>query len=416
MRTRALPLVLALAVAIPAIDASGATPVWTVTEAAMGGMSVVSGSKTGTVVAVVGGGQLLASNDFGVTWVPHAMSPPNGGSSQTRVAVATKTRWFAENGRAVSVSQDAGMSWQEIPPPPVVKNPAQSFEFADDVAAADGSATALLGWSGARLLGLCPYAFDFTPVFTTHNAGRSWRRSDLPVPGTVWSGEWLDRKRAAVVLTELEWSEPEGDDQSCGSDGSFVATSVWVTSDGGAKWRRVLRSPDIWYASATWASPASIVVIGEKNGVGRSYVSRNAGRSFAKPVLAYDTTPGQQTKFNGFPALDFADAKRGWVETILSGVLRTDNGGTEWMHEVSPADGGFYGVADLVALNRDRAVVAGPWTINTRHGEAPAGPFAGPVLPEAPKPVVSSVLDGDMRRDVTLPAFGPLSVRLTATR
>lgn len=417
MRTRAIPLLLALAVAVPPAGATGGTAMWSVTSGATGGMTIVSGSRSGTVVAVVSGGNLLASSDFGVTWLPVATPPPNGGSSQTRVAVASPKRWFAENGIAVTTSADGGTTWQPIAPPPVVKNPAQRFEFADEIAAADGSSTALLGWAGARVIGLCPHAFTFTPLFTTHNAGRTWRRTDLPVAGSTWSASWLDSKRAAVVLTELDWSEPEGDDDGCESTGTFVATSVWVTSDGGARWKRVLRSPDIWYATASWTSPTSIAVVAEANGIGRSYVSKNAGRTFAKPLQVYATGVDAQ-RVNGFPALDFADDRRGWVDTILSGVFRTDNGGTEWVHEPSPADGGFYGVPDFTALNRDRAVVAGPWSVNTRHGEAPVAPFSGPVLgaPDAPETLVQTVVHGGVRREVRLPAFGPPSVTVRVSR
>jgi hypothetical protein len=82
---------------------------------------------------------------------------------------------------------------------------------------------------------------------------------------------------------------------------------------------------------------------------------------------------------------------------------------------VSPSDGSFYGVPDFTALNKDRAVVAGPWAISTRQGESPVAPFSGPVL-GTPRDLVSSVVDGALRRDVTLPAYGPATVRLSVTR
>ena len=412
---RTVVAAVALALALP-VAAEAETPVWAETfPVEPGSINVVDAVRSGTSVAVLGGGTLVKSTDFGTTWAPlnPLLGPPTGGSSQTRVATSSPTRWFAENGDAVSTTADAGLTWQRLSVPPVVKDPRERFEFASNIATVDGAPFAVVGWEGARIRGLCPYAFGFTPVFVTRDAGRSWKRTDLPGAGTVWSADWLDGKRAALTVIDLEWTEPVGDEDSCGTTGRWVSTSFWVTTDGGSTWRRALRTKE-WWGTAAWASPSTFVAIGETNGVARAYVSVDGARRFRKPVHVY-TTPGtEQSRLNGYPALDFADGRRGWLGAIAVGVHRTDSGGSEWSHEVSPADGAFYGLPDMAAFDLDRAVLVGPHAISTRTGKSV--PLAGPVAaPPAPVSLVETVSRGRVVSELHRPAYGPPTA-LLATR
>lgn len=414
---RRLPALVLALVALVAPPSDAGTPVWVDTFVAENGtMTIVDASRTGTALAVIGGGTTVKSTDFGLTWVPLGplSQPPNGGSSQTRVAVSDATRFYSENGRVVAASTDGGTTWRELRIPLVVRDPRESFEYASAVAAAEASRTVAVGWGGSRVIGLCPHPFNFTPVYVSHDGGARWRRTDLPVPGDVWQMEWYGTRHATVTVQEIEWGEPEGDENECGVEGLGNAQSVWVTSDGGAMWRQVFRVP-YGFAAAAWSSPTSLTVIAESMGVGSAYVSDDAGRRFRKPVPVY-TTPGHgDLRLNGFPSLEYVEGRRGWVAVIGSGVFRTDSGGSEWAHEVSPFDGAVYGVHDFTAFDKTRAVVAGPSAVVTRVGEAAAADAASSVtsLPSATS--VETVIGG-ARRVVTRSPYGPVRVRLSVER
>lgn len=404
---------LALAVlALVAPHSAAGTPAWVETYAAEPGTTTyVDSIASGTVVAVIGG-VAVVSKDHGMTWVPLGplSQPPNGGSSETRVAVSSPTRWFSENGDAVATSTDAGTTWRRLAMPRVIHPLSESWEFATDIGAVDGAPVAAVGWNGVRVRGGCPYAVDFTPMLVTRDGGARWRRTDLPVTGHVDNIEWFDSRRAAAVVVELEWTEPERDGNTCGSDGRWTSNSVWTTADGGSTWRLAMRTSE-WYVAASWATPTSVVVLGETRGVGRAYVSADGGRTFRKPVDVY-TTPGG---LNGFPSMEYVAGRRGYVGAILAGVYRTDNGGSEWTHETSAADAGVYGVPELTAMNRDRAVFAGPYAVHTRYGEAPVA-TAAPAAVVPGVPLVTTTSSGRVSSTVTMPAYGPLSVTLRVRR
>ena len=413
---RRLPALALALVALTAPPSAAGTPLWVETFAAEHGtMTVVDGSRTGTALAVIGGGTTVKSTDYGVTWVPLGplSEPPNGGSSQTRVAVADPKRFYSENGSVVAASADAGITWRPLTIPPVNTVARERFEFATAIGAAEASRTVTVGWTGARVVGLCPYAFDFTPVYTSHDGGARWRRTDLPVSGDVEQVEWYDSRRAALSLLEIDWSEPRGDDSECVAEGVGSRVSTWVTADGGASWRLVFRVTGD--STAAFSSPTSLTVVAQQGGVGTAYVSDDGGRRFRKGVPVY-TTPGVgDAHLNGFPSLEYVDGRRGWVAAIGAGMFRTDSGGTEWAHEVSPFDTSVYGVQDFTAFDKQRAVVGGPRSLVTRVGEAVAGDGAYGVPATTPAWVEETVVGG-MSHVVTRPAYGPVRVTLRVGR
>lgn len=415
MRRTTLACVLAAACAVAPADAG--TGVWAATFPAENGTrSFVDSSPDGTVVAVVGGTNVVVSRDAGATWLPLGplASPPNGGSTHTRVAVADAKRWYAFNGHRIVATTDGGATWRPVHVPNVTRPPKEPFESASAVAAADGTRTALLGWSGAEIRGLCPHPFTFTPVYTTHDGGTRWRRSDLPVVGEVDTASWYDTRRAVVVVREYEWGEPQSSEDECYVNGVGTGTSIWFTEDGGASWRLARRSNDHW-ATAAWTSPTSLVIIGESaDAYGRAYVSADRGRTFRKPVTVYRLAGHGDTRMAGFPASGFV-GQRGWVSVIGVGILRTDNGGSEWVHEPSPADGAVYGIHAFTAVDRTRAVMAGTSTILTRLGEAPA---ASPAAARAPwwAPRTTTTVSGAATATTTYEPDGGRTVTLRVTR
>ncbi|HEV2889012.1 MAG TPA: hypothetical protein VGX28_01405 [Frankiaceae bacterium] len=404
-------LVIATALAALAAPTSHAgTPMWAETFVSEFGMSTADGIRAGTAAVVIGGQNVVTSKDYGRTWTPLVLSPPNGGSSQTTVAVTTPTRWYAENGRAVSMTTDAGASWRPVPIRPVISNPHESFEGATNVAAADNAPSALIGWSAARVRDLCPYAVDFTPLFVTRDAGARWTRVDLPAVGDAWGIEWFDASHAAVVLIEYDWTEPERNGNECVSEGIFRQYSVWLTSDAGRSFRRAFT----WkhgYVAAAWSSPTSVAVVAERNGGGISFVSNDSGRTFSRSVPVY-----ANNGFNGFPTMEFVEHRRGWVGAILAGVFRSDSGGYEWAHEASTADGSFYGVPSLTALDGTRAVNVTPRAVITRLGDVPGTPPAAPVDRVAFDGLTVTTTIGAVTRTVTHRAYGPPVASLRVVR
>jgi hypothetical protein len=402
MRRALVPLV-ALALVAPA---HAATPLWVGTYAnEFGTQSFVDSTHDGAVVAMVGGATLVSSKDYGTTWTPGSplSAPPGGGSNQTRVALMSASTWMTENGSAVALTRDAGATWKALTIPPVTRG---GFEYATEVSAHEDGVTGLVGWSGSLVRDGCPYALQYTPLFTTHDAGLHWRRTDLPMSGEVWSSSWLDSRHAVASVVELEWSDPVVSGNSCSSTGTWTQNSIWTTADGGTHWRRAMRTGE-WYVDAAWSSPTSLVMLGESKGVGRSYVSGDGGRTWRKPVPVY----ANSLAFNGFPSIGFAGGK-GWVSACLTGAYRTDNGGSEWSHEPSAMDGNVWGVGDLTVATSSRSVAATPQGLFTRYGDVGA---AGPAVPSGrlATPVPVTTVIGGASRTLVMPRVGPPSVRLT---
>lgn len=414
MRTR-IGLVGALVVGCVTLSPAGAGQAeWVQTQVAEPGtMTIVDGSRSGDALAVVGGGTVYHSTDFGSTWQPLSVltNPPGGGSSQSFVADASSKLWYAGNGSSVSTSIDQGAAWRAAPVPNFRK-PAGSAVMAsvNTLAALSGTGVALAGWNTSYVMNACAYTTPTTPITTTHNGGRTWSVGYLSVPsGMVLSGRWLDASHAAVSVVEFAWTHVK-DSSGCGVNGSGDAVSVWITSDGGRHWRRALRLADGW-ASAAWADPRTLLVVAESAGVARVYRSPNAGKTFDQnPPVLYSNP----ASIGGFPSLEFATGGRAWVGAVFAGMYRTDNAGLAWAHELSAADGAFYGVSDFTAMSADHAVMGGPNAILTRIGTAPVGSPVGSSLgrPAATGDVAAAIDDGGLH--VVFPVSGPIRSTIVA--
>jgi len=408
MRAR-VGLVSALAVGCIALPPAGAgQPEWVETQAVEPGtMTIVDGSPSGDALAATGG-HVSHSTDFGVTWQalsPLTSPPGSGANSQVYVADASANLWYAGTGDGVSTSTNKGLTWRTAPEPNF-RRPAgaRPMESINTLAALKGSTIALVGWNDGYELNSCAYTSPRTPITTTRDGGRTWSTAYLPVrSGMVLSGRWLDRAHAAVSVVEFQW-EPFKNSSSCGVNGTGVAVSVWLTSDGGRHWRRGLRLPAGW-ASAAWADPHTVVAVVESDAVARVYRSRNAGKSFDQDPRVLYSNPAE---IGGFPSLDVATKGRAWVGAVVAGMFRTDDAGVTWTHELSPADGAFYGVSDFTAMNADRAVMGGPTALITRLGTAPVG--TPPVRPATTGGIAAVVNSGAWH--VVFPTAGPIQATI----
>lgn len=418
MRTR-IGLLAALAVGCIALPPAGAgQPAWVQTQAVQPGtMTIVDGSRTGDALAA-SAGTVFHSTDFGVTWQPLSpltRPPGSGDNAQVYVADASANLWYAGTNTNVSASTNRGLTWRTAPEPSFPRPAgAAPMESIDALAALKGSTIALAGWNNWYELNSCAYTSPRTPITTTRDGGRTWSTAYLPVrSGMVLSGRWLDPAHAAVSVVEFDWKPFKGS-SGCGANGTGDAISVWITSDGGRHWHRALRVAAGW-ASAAWADPHTVVAVVESDATARVYRSRNAGKSFDQnPQVLYSNPAG----IGGFPSLDFATKDRAWVGAVVGGMFRTDNAGVAWTHELSPADGAFYGVSDFTAMNADRAVMGGPTALITRIGTAPVG--AAPVAATPFDPTrfgstrggsVAAVVDSGWLH-VVFPSAGPVRATL----
>jgi photosystem II stability/assembly factor-like uncharacterized protein len=343
-------------------------PVWAPTHPVQQQAEIrLAATPDGGVWAVVDHNRVLRSADAGRTWMPvnpvalqadgvdlPYAGPVLGGSSETLLASVSSTQAWAANGTALSRTVDAGTTWRRVATPSVTKS--RFFESAEGLEVRGNQV-----WyfrSGSEVVGYCPYPLKTTPVLISHNAGASWTRSDLPVPGG-WAhrARFVDARRGVALVIEFDYTETTDDGSSCGYSGTSKNTAVMLTTDGGRTWRRSLTCPGVCFA-ASWVS-ASRVVVGSYDG--QLFSSDDGGRRFQALGSFFDrpATP------YGLTGLDFV-GRRGWAAVNGVGVFRSDDGGSEWVKEVSTQDAFFLAIVDLTAVDQERAVTVGPYSLLTR--------------------------------------------------
>jgi photosystem II stability/assembly factor-like uncharacterized protein len=372
---------LTLVVAAP-LSAQSETPAWVATHPVQQQSEMrLSATSDGGVWAVVDHNRVLRSADGGETWLPvnpvpvqssgvdlPYTGPALGGSSDTLISgVSTKVAWGA-NGRALSRTGDSGTTWRQISTPSVTRS--KFFEHSSGIEALGRSIWYFRG--GSEVVGSCPYPLPTTPVLSSSNDGARWQRGDVPVQsGDATRVRFVDARRGMALVIEYDYTETTDDGSSCGYSGSSKNTAVVLTTDGGRTWRRTLTCPGVCSALA-WVSPKRVLV-GARDG--RLYASNDGGlrfqslgRLFEKPL----------SPVYGFDAMDFV-GKRGWAAVNGVGIFRSDDGGAEWLRERSSQDAFFLALLDLTAVDKDRAVSVGPYSLITRLA-VPAAP-TGPASP-----------------------------------
>jgi photosystem II stability/assembly factor-like uncharacterized protein len=140
-------------------------------------------------------------------------------------------------------------------------------------------------------------------IFETFDGGRSWRRTEAPVPG-------LRRGRAYHDQTN-GWSVVED---------NWPHTSVYQTTDGGKTWKRVLRAEkegNFYFDAIQATSTSDIWALGVQ-----SYHTTDAGRNWEQATL-------------GYAGIDFLDPENGWA--LGGSVWKTRDGGRNWREIVIPS-------------------------------------------------------------------------------
>lgn len=375
--TRRLGLAALALVAAAPLGAHGETPTWVPTHPVQQQSEMrLSATPDGGVWAVVDHNRVVRSADRGETWTPvnpvpaqvdgvelPGTGPTLGGSSDTLIAGVSKASAWAANGSALSRTRDAGATWQRVMTPSVTRS--KFFEHSSAIEAAGRRI-----WyfrDGSEVVGFCPYPLPSTPVLSSVDDGAHWVRGDVRVQGGHASRvRFVDGLRGIALVIEFNYTETTGDDTSCGYSGTSKSTAVALTTDGGRTWRRTLTCPGVCRAVA-WVSPKRVLV---GSWDGRLYASNDGGARFQSLGRLFDKPA---TPLYSLDGLDFV-GKRGWAAVNGLGILRSDDGGAEWVAETSSQGAYFLALLDLTAVDRERAVSVGPYSLITRFeapGEAP---------------------------------------------
>lgn len=357
-----------------------------------GTSTAVDATPQGQAAVVVAGTSLVLSSNSGLTWLPAGSAPPNGGSSNTLVALASGQTLFTENGDAVARSTDGAASWKILTIPRVTKS--KFFEYAEAVAAAHAGHAFAVGWNGSEVVqqqgGIpCPYPTKFAPVLTSHDDGDHWTVAKLPTVGDVEGVQWESTRDALAEVIEWKFGSTTVSGNTCGYSGEEVATSIWVTHDGGQRWKRSLRCPVPKQCPfVAWQSPTTAITADDS---GTTYVSTDRGNTFHRGPQAFTQLLGGVGFIEG---IGFAapQSKRGWIDTNGYGIYRTDDAGKSWAAEPSAQDGLGYGVGSFAVIDALHAVAAGPKSVLVRTGTSSMQPPSSRRLPAIASPVAATVL------------------------
>ena len=358
---------------------------------------------------------LLLSGTGGLVWTPATAQPPQGGSSNTLVALENGSTLFTENGQAVARSTNGATSWTTLSTPRVTKS--KFFEFGVSVSAAHVGRALDVGWSGSEVVdqqgGIpCPYPLKTTPVLISHDDGNHWSVAKIAAPGWVEAVRWNGPRDALAEVVEFTYTPTSISGNSCGYTGADSASSLWVTHDGGLHWKRSLRciAPDLCDHVA-WVTPTTAIAVDED---GSSYISADRGNSFRRGPQVF--TP--LVKDVGFvQGIGFGPAQsgRGWVDTNGNGIYRTDDSGKSWTWEHSVQDGLGDGVGTFAVIDALRAIAAGPKAVLTRAGTSTPAPLS-PSVDSAALPAIVATLHPAPGVTVTVDARGQRHIVVALTR
>lgn len=357
-------LVLAASLAVLAafaLPAQAATPVWTPTLVLPDqGVNKLSGFADGTVYlshteTLTGVSNILKSKDAGQTWFPVSSPPEFGGKITTEARFATPTLGYSVHaGDRLYRTDDGATTWQAtttLPSP--LKGPVFTYGF--DVLHGTQRLT-VAGSSSVPLELGCNRATG--TVWTSANAGHTWRAATLGDSVTPLYVTLFDAKRGVVLANE----RLPGED-AC-SLSAKIQMAIYTTTDGGLTWKRSQTCPRVCAISAM--PTANRIIVGLNNGA--TVISDNFGKTWTDGQrLATVEVPDPAAGIFWLQGLDFATSSVGYASTKGGGTWRTTDGGRKWVLEAS-SDSVHqdFVKGDVAALDADRAVVGGPAVIAVR--------------------------------------------------
>lgn len=389
----------------------------TIAAVASSPLSIVPGAPSSV------GGQstgYLKSTDYGVTWVPMAPPPVVGGftARNLHVRFATPDIGYATYSSREDVPQtrgplsrtmclqlsstfrttDGGTTWTPLcEPQPVTDTWAVRPAPSPLAVGSDGTTVMHLGYEDGPE-GSCE---PLGVVHLSTDAGQSWRRWQLPgnwQPG--FGARVYDRNTAAVIA--YRW------DIGPGCTGLRSENAVFLTTDGGRSYRRVLSCPVQPYCTSVAFVTRTRLIVGKTDG--STTISNDGGRrwlvgqrlwsSVNDPAVASDPDLRHRHWVQSFA---FADPKNGYASTRGGGTWRTSDGGRSWTQEAShECVYHQWGVGENAVFDADRALTGGPAFISTR---AP-GAVSAPCQPPAQQAPVSPAATVAVAGGVTVRADG----------
>lgn len=170
-----------------------------------GGFAFRSASEGWAAAATEMGGTVYTSHDGGFTWVPHRLpegTPAEGKGGDTQVRLLPGRGVLATVGTFVFSSFDAGESWRQISLPPEV--------VLSDIAFQDET-----HW----------WVMPSGNLFKTSDAGQTWQHVSLQFDDWQYRVQVVDKGHAWARL-----------DLSIGTQDPTRGTALAVTKDGGLHW------------------------------------------------------------------------------------------------------------------------------------------------------------------------------------
>jgi photosystem II stability/assembly factor-like uncharacterized protein len=229
-----------------------------------------------------------------------------------------------------------------------------------------GDVLALGGSLGDWVKG-CEAEGTLASVWTSHNRGKTWFRTTLPISGAVHDVTFFDDLHGVAIA--YEFKEVQRDDGFCLESFRDV---VLYTDDGGRTYDEVKYCSHGANGNACTAvgmSTARKFVVGTSTGL--TYRTTNRGRTFRKGPLLHEGMPSveEQDRWYWVEGIDFANSKIGFASTNGGSTWKTRNGGRNWIEEPSTERvWGYLKFGDIAVADADRAVSAGSAFVITRTG------------------------------------------------
>lgn len=236
--------------------------------------------------------------------------------------------------------------------------------------AAPGGRTVAYYDSPYRRTPKCPVAGEWPKAAMTvsRDAGATWTRTPLPIyAGWLFDMDWWDGRVGAIAVREAVVS-PGACWQEDNAKGWRQA--IWTTRDAGRTWRRSAFTCGKECATVTWVSPRRIVATGYHGEVYASDDAGRTARRIGTigsllperdgyPVHPWDVD------FAG-------DEMTGYAVTHHSQTYRTSDGGRTWtlddVHETTPED---YWYRSVSTFDGQRTIAVTPFGVRTRLGPQP---------------------------------------------
>ncbi|HVE73880.1 MAG TPA: sialidase family protein [Mycobacteriales bacterium] len=325
---------------------------------------------------------LYRGSQHGMVWDPVTYLPPSP-TGFLEIRFGTASLGYAADLERLHRTTDGARTWSKLAGPPL---PRGHQLYATEVGTAVAGRVLALGGEvyGPPTEG-CNEPISQS-LFTSPDAGRTWRRANLPRDTGISSITYLD-DRTAVILAYTYRPDPGQTFGPCTRLGDRNA--VYVTHDGGRTLRLAASCGGRVQlcTSAAFADRQNLIV-GRNNGT--TFASRDGGRTFAPgPTL---TNPAgarglEQDSWFWVGGLDFIGAT-GYATTKLGGTFRTDDMGRTWTREASCDSGFSLGIGEVQMFDRNRAIAGGPSCVATRVGGGESRQSsARPSLPAATGPV-----------------------------